>query len=316
MNKLNLGFRAHDFGKFESTEELARKASSFLNPACLHLAPYKAVPNTVKPLTDEWADQTKNTLRAYNINVAILGVYINPVHPDTSKQQEELAKFENGIEIAHSLGNPIVATETGSLDPGNIRCEETWSDKNMTKFLNNVERLLKKAEDKNVTIALEAVADKNTIDNPQRMFHVMETFKSPHLRVLFDAVNILPIHGVDNYESYYDDAVSMLAPYISCMHLKDFEFTPSSKEFPFASGNVKNGTIPIGEGIMPWKTIFSIYKKYNLMNVPMTMENFNPATLKQSIDFVDSCTSFSRQSKGSRLYCRTHSLHLQASDNR
>lgn len=288
---LDLGFRAHDFGKFTDVESLAQTASSFLSPSCLHLAPYKVWPQTAKPLTDEWAKQTTKTLAKYNIRTAILGVYINPIHPDDDKREQELLAFENGIEIAHSLNNPIVATETGSADPKNIRCEETWSDKYFSLFLNNIERLLKKAQDNNVIMAIEAVADKNTIDTPQRMFKVMETFKSPNLRVLFDAVNILPIHGVDNFASYYDEAVSMLSPYISCMHLKDFVFQDSSSEFPFAKGQVKKGTIPIGEGIMPWSVIFDIYKKYNLLNVPMTMENFNPETLKDSIKFVNSLTT-------------------------
>lgn len=285
-NMLDLGFRAHDFGKFTKTENLAETVSSFLSPACLHFAPYKVLPQTVKPLTCEWAENTAKVFTKYNIRTAILGVYINPVHPDDSKREEELKAFENGIEVAHSLGNPIVATETGSLNVKNIRCEETWSEKNFTLFLKNVERLLKKAEENKVVMALEAVADKNTIDTPQRMLNVMETFKSPNLRVLFDAVNILPIHGVENYFSYYDNAVAMLSPYISCMHIKDFVFKDSNDEFPFAKGPVKKGTIPAGEGIMPWPVIFGIYKKYNLLEVPMTMENFNPDTLSQSINYV------------------------------
>lgn len=284
---LDLGFRAHDFGKFSNAESLALTVESFLSPACLHLAPYKVLPQTEKPLTCEWAEKTAGIFAKHNIRTAILGVYINPVHPDDNKREEEIRTFENGIEIARSLNNPIVATETGSADARNIRCEETWSERYFSIFMNNIERLLKKAEDNHVIMALEAVADKNTIDTPQRMLKVMETFNSPNLRVLFDAVNILPIHGVENYSSYFDEAVAMLSPYISCMHIKDFVFKDSNSEFPFADGSVKKGTIPAGEGIMPWPVIFSIYRKYNLMGVPMTMENFNPETLKESIDYVN-----------------------------
>lgn len=283
---LVLGFRAHDFGKFSDTESLAKTVSSFLSPACLHFAPYKVLPQTEKPLTCEWAERTADTLSEYNIKTAILGVYINPVHPDETKREQDLRSFENGIEIARSLGNPIVATETGSADAENIRCEETWSDRYTSIFMNNVERLLKKAEDNNVVMALEAVADKNTIDNAKRMLHVMETFKSPHLRVLFDAVNILPIHGVSDFYTYFDETVGMLHPYISCMHIKDFVFEDFNSEFPYAKGPVKKGTIPAGEGLMPWPQIFSIYKKYNLTGVPMTLENFNPVTLAKSIEYI------------------------------
>ena len=286
---IDLGFRAHDFGKFSDAEALARTVCSYLSPACLHFAPYKVLPKTIKPLTCEFAQQTSFIFSKYKIRTAILGVYINPIHPDENKREQELKSFENGIEIAHCLGNPIVATETGSADARNIRSEETWSDKYFSMFLKNMERLLKKAQQNKVTIAIEAVADKNTIDTPQRMLKVMETFKSENLRVLFDAVNILPIHGVSDYSCYFDEAISMLSPYISCMHIKDFIFQEGSSEFPFAKGLVKKGTIPVGEGIMPWSEIFRIYKKYNVLNVPMTMENFNPATLRQSIEYVRKC---------------------------
>ena len=285
---LDLGFRAHDFCKFSSATALASTAASFRQNSCLHFAPYKALENVPKPLTPQWAKETKNSFATKGIRVAILGCYINPVHPEPEKRESELKVFENGLEVASYLGNPIVATETGSLDARNIRCENTWTDKNFCAFLNIIERLLNRAIKNNVTMAIEAVADKNTIDTPQRMLKVMQTFESPNLRVLFDAVNILPIKGVDNFETYYDEAVSMLAPYICAMHLKDFVWAEHLNEFPFATGPVKNGTIPIGEGLMPWKTILGIYKKYKVDKVPMTLENFKEATLKRSLEFVES----------------------------
>ena len=284
---LDLGFRAHDFCKFPSAQALACTAASFRQNACLHFAPYKALENSPKPLNEAWAQEVKNTFDASGIRVAILGCYINPVHPDPEKRESELQVFENGLEVAHCLGNPIVATETGSLDARNIRCEETWTDKNFATFLNIIERLLNRAVKNNVTMAIEAVADKNTIDTPQRMLKVMQTFNCPNLRVLFDAVNIMPIKGVDNFEAYYDEAVSMLAPYICAMHLKDFVWADHLDKYPFATGPVKNGTIPIGQGLMPWKTIFGIYKKYKVDTVPMTLENFKEATLKQSLEFIE-----------------------------
>jgi len=287
-NMLELGFRTHDFGrKFKDAQDVGRTVRSYRENACIHFAPYKVFDNAPKPMTNEWAEGLRAELAANTVRVAILGCYINPVHPDPEKLEAELGKFENGIEVAKAMGNPIVATETGSLDTRNVRCEETWSDKNFTRFLNIIERLLKKAVDADVTIAIEAVADKNTVDNPERMFKVMETFKSPNLRCLFDAVNIMPIKGLDDYYSWYDNAVSMLSPYICAMHLKDFKWGENLPRYPFATGPVKDGTVPIGEGLFPWKTVFGIYKKYKVCNVPMTLENFNPETLKESLEFIE-----------------------------
>ena len=293
IRMLDLGFRTHDFGrKFATADEIGELASSFRRPSCLHLAPNKAFLDAPGHLTDEWAAATRAALSRYEVRVAILGCYINPAHPDPDVLELELRKFENGLEVAGSLGASLVATETGSLDARNIRCEDTWSDRNWSRFLRTVERLLKTAEKNNVTMALEAVADKNTIDTPERMLKVMETFESPHLRCLFDAVNIMPIKGVPDFRAYYDEAVSMLSPYISAMHLKDFVWADYMPNYPFAEGPVKKGNIAIGEGLMPWKTIFGIYRKYKVDNVPMTLENFNPETLENSLRYVE--TTFSQ----------------------
>ncbi len=285
---LNIGFRTHDFGiKFKDADQIGRLASSFRENACLHFAPYKALEDAPKPMNEDWAASVREDLAIHGVKVAILGCYINPVHPDPDALEAELRKFENGIEVANSLGAGLVATETGSLDIRNVRCEDTWSDRNWARFLKIIERLLNCAVKHNVKMAIEAVADKNTVDNPERMFRVMETFKSPNLRCLFDAVNIMPIKGVDDWHSYYDEAVAMLSPYISAMHLKDFVWADHLEKYPFATGPVKNGTIPIGEGLMPWKTIFGIYKKYKVDDVPMTLENFKTETLKRSLQFIE-----------------------------
>jgi sugar phosphate isomerase/epimerase len=285
---LDLGFRTHDFGrKFKDADEIGSLASSFRKNACLHFAPYKAFDDAPKPLTQQWAAETKSALSAHGVRVAILGCYINPVHPDPDALEKELAKFENGIDVANALGAGLVATETGSLDARNIRCEDTWTDKNWSRFLKIIERLLTRAMKNDVVMAIEAVADKNTVDTPERMFRVMETFKSPNLRCLFDAVNIMPIKGVDDFGSWYDEALSMLAPYISAMHLKDYVWADFMPNYPYATPPVKKGNIAIGEGLFPWKTVFGLYKKYGLTDLPMTLENFNPATLERSLDYIE-----------------------------
>ena len=283
---MDLGFRGHDFGKFATTEQLVLAAKSFIEGSCIQFAPSKVLENGPKMLDRQWSEQTYEVYKDNNIRISVLGCYINPIHPDPQKQEEELRRFENAIENAPYMGYPIVGTETGSLDPTNHRDERNWSDACMLMFMRNMERLLKKAEAYGVKMAIEAVADKNPIDNAQRMLNVMETFKSPNLCVIFDAVNIMPVNGPDNYESFYDEAVSMLAPYIGAMRIKDFVWVDSSKEFPYAKGPVKKGTIPAGEGLMPWDMILGLYRKYNCDSVPMMFENFNPATLRQSIEYI------------------------------
>ncbi|MCR4676566.1 MAG: sugar phosphate isomerase/epimerase [Sphaerochaetaceae bacterium] len=287
FNTPDIGFRGHDFGKFETAEELARKAREALENSCIQLAPKKVLPSsTPAVLTGEWAEETAAAFKKNNVRIAVLGCYINPVHPDEEKMEAELRRFENNLDVAPILEAGIVATETGSRDAKNLHHPDNWTEKTFSLFLNNVERLLKRAEKNNTVFAIEAVAYKNTIDNAQRMLRVMETFKHPNLRVLFDAVNILPVKGVDSIESYYDETVSMLAPYVCALHVKDYVWTDTDKGITELTGPFKKGEIPVGEGLMPWPYLFGLYKKYKCDKVPMLFENFNPETLQRSIEYV------------------------------
>ncbi|MCR5761266.1 MAG: sugar phosphate isomerase/epimerase [Sphaerochaetaceae bacterium] len=285
-NVPDIGFRGHDFGKSASVEALAQSAKDALENSCIQFAPKKALATVPAALDKEWATECGKIFAEKNIRVAVLGCYINPVHPDEEKMEGELKRFENALSIAPCMNAPIVATETGSRNANNTHNEENWTEKTFSLFVNNLERLLKKAEENKTILAIEAVAYKNTIDNAERMLRVMEIFKHPNMRVLFDAVNILPVKGVDNIHSFYDETVSALAPYICALHVKDYVWQDEDKQITELPGPFKKGEIPVGEGLMPWPDLFSLYKKYKCDKVPMLLENFNPATLQNSIRYV------------------------------
>ncbi len=289
VNIPDIGFRGHDFGKMASVADLAQKAKDSLENSCIQFAPKKVLASVPDILTQEWAVECAKSFSEKNIRVAVLGCYINPVHPDEEKMEAELQRFENNLSIAPYLNARIVATETGSRNANNTHNPENWTEKTFSLFVNNLERLLKKAIEKKTILAIEAVAYKNTIDNAERMLRVMEIFKHPNLRVLFDAVNILPVKGVDNMHTFYDETVSMLAPYICALHVKDYVWQEKDKQIPELEGPFKLGEIPVGEGLMPWTDIFSLYKKYKCDKVPMLLENFNPETLQNSIRYVKEC---------------------------
>ena len=100
---LDLGFRTHDFGrKFDNADQIGEIVSGYRKNACLHFAPYKVLDNAPKPMNDKWASDTRKALSAHGVRVAILGCYVNPVHPDPEVLKQELQKFENGLDIADS----------------------------------------------------------------------------------------------------------------------------------------------------------------------------------------------------------------------
>ena len=100
---IDLGFRAHDFGRFPYMSALVDTVTAFRKDACLHFAPYKALDDAPRPLSTSWADAIASCLK--DTRIAILGCYINPVHPDPCKKEQALQSFENCLEIAPFLAN-------------------------------------------------------------------------------------------------------------------------------------------------------------------------------------------------------------------
>ena len=135
-----------------------------------------------------------------DLHVAVLGCYINPVHPDEEERERQLARFERSLELNKAFGCRIVGTETGSWKGDISYCLETFSDHVFSVFLHSLERMVKAAEANDAICAIEAVAHQHTICSVERMARVLSLFPSDNLRVIWDPVNLVPINGIEEVD--------------------------------------------------------------------------------------------------------------------
>lgn len=77
-----VGYRAHDFGSFGSASALGERIES-IRKGCIQLALNKVIPSA-KPW-EEWDEEyisgIRDDLLKHGVWVAMIGCYINPVHP-------------------------------------------------------------------------------------------------------------------------------------------------------------------------------------------------------------------------------------------
>ncbi|MBN2617613.1 MAG: sugar phosphate isomerase/epimerase [Spirochaetales bacterium] len=277
---INIGFRAHDLGK-QNIEDLSSKISGY-GFTSIQLALQKSIDfieSDYGKLSPGLGNYIRNSFKSKNIDIAVLGCYINPVHPDRTIRNMELDRFIEHLGVCRSFGCSIVGTETGSplADCGftqDIYLEETFWD-----FISSLKILVKAAEKFGVIVGIEGVADKHTIFSHERMQRVLEIIPSPNLGVIYDPVNFLPNNRLDESDYLMEEAFLLFHKRIVAIHAKDYTI----------EGGIKNGNLPSGKGLLNYELLFKLIKQYRpYCNV--LLENNRPDTINETLKFIKKFT--------------------------
>lgn len=283
-----IGFRAHDFGKFASASSLAREVSKYQKESYIQLAPAKAFLQfpKIQDYTAVLLENLRSDLAKENVKIAVLGCYINPVHPDSDMQERQLRDFETCLRLSSHCGCLLVGTETGSIQPDCSFDLGTFEPNVLTRFYHAIERLLHTAEQTGSTIGIEAVSRQHTICSVQRLARLVETFDTPHLKIIYDPVNLVPWTGISEMDgsvrkvptqeaqhSFFSEALDAFGKKIAILHVKDYALDERGW---------KIGDLPVGEGVLDWEGLAQEMEKRNI-SVPWLLENINVQTLNQTL---------------------------------
>lgn len=209
--------------------------------------------------TEEYAKSIKDALG--DIKIAVFGSYINPADRNPETLAQSLAKFKEKIHYATVLNPIVVGTETGIYydDDGNNAndTEEAYQH-----VLKSIRELADEAEKCNVMIAVEGV-HAFVINTPERLARLVTDLNSDNVQVIFDPVNYINIDNYKDQDTMIKTMFELLSGKIAAIHAKDFEVT---------DGKIER-RIP-GEGILNYKLIFDLMRKYNV-DVPIISEEIN-----------------------------------------
>ncbi len=219
---IQLGLRLHDGEKLplEQLLPLVREKGF----TCVHIAltkSLKEIPCTPSSLTPGYAGWLRRQFAKNELDVAVLGNYLNLAHPDPEAIAAAQEKYYAHIRFASLLGCGMVGTETGAPNPEYKFCPECRSEEALATFIRNLRPVVRCAEQYGVTVAIEPVA-KHIVWNPQRCRRVLDEIGSHNLQVLFDPVNLLSMDNVDHADEVIHEAIELLGKDIAMLHLKDF----------------------------------------------------------------------------------------------
>lgn len=267
---MQLGIRLHDIKKAPLPERLAiAREQGF---SCGHLALSKVIseyPVDDGALTPGYAQYLKKLFAEHDIDIAVLGCYLNLATPNEESLKKNQKRYLAHIRFASLLGCGVVGTETGAVNESYSFEERNHSDEALDLFIKNLRPVVACAEKMGVIFAIEPVY-KHIVCNPARARKVLDTIASPNLQIIFDPVNLLDICNYQNRDEIFKEAIELLGDDIAVVHIKDFIVE---------NGELKS--VAAGTGEMDYGRVVRFIKERKPY-IHVTLENTVPENAVQS----------------------------------
>ena len=225
---MQLGIRLHDVNASldagRQTLEARARTAREEGFACVHLALAKCIKGVSfdeAALTEGLAAYVRRVFRQNELDVAVLGCYLNLAHPDENKLREFQSRYYGSLRVAALAGIGMVGTETGAPNAEYKLDADTHGAAALHTFMKNLEPVVEQAEKCGVTMAIEPVWN-HIVYSPDRALEVLRGIGSRNLRIIFDPVNLLGTENADDRERVIGEAMDKLCDHIAMVHIKDF----------------------------------------------------------------------------------------------
>lgn len=250
---MKLMIRAHDL-KIKGEENIVKKLSE-LDLDGVQLVAYKSfdgISYMPGALDKTSAERIGKVLKAAGKEIALVGAYFNPVHPNREKAELGVKVFCDYLSKARFLGVDIVGTETGSCmgDPWGYH-PDNCKDESRQTVVETFRYLADFAEKHGACVGIEG-AYNHVCSTPDVLCDVIRRIDRNNVRVIFDLYNYL---SETNYKSAYeilDRGHELFGSDILLYHIKDF--------------TVEEGKLVqcgVGRGVLDYRRIIASIRKYN-----------------------------------------------------
>lgn len=273
---MQIGIRLHDLAPGSLPQRLRNAHEQGFT--CGHLALTKVLKDfpADTALTPGFALYLKKMFEANGLDVAVLGNYKNLANPDAAQLAKIQQSYYDHICFASFLGAGVVGTETGA--PNTTYTEDTpegRTEEALETFITNLRPVIKCAENFGVMLAIEPVC-RHIVYDSQRALRVINEINSPNLGIIFDPVNLLGPHNVDDRAEVIRQTIADLHEHIMVVHLKDFVRNED--------GSLKS--VACGEGEMDYRDILR-FVKHEKPYIHATLENTNPDNAVRAREYIE-----------------------------
>ncbi len=273
---MQIGIRLHDAapGTLEERVKIAHEQGF----TCVHLALTKTVKeHSVEnsALTPGYAAYLRKKFAESDVDIAVLGCYLNLAHPDPEEIKKIQERYFAHLRFASILGCSVVGTETGAPNAEYRYEPACHTEEALLTFIKNLRPVVECAEKFGVIMAIEPVWN-HIVYNSKQALKVLEAINSPNLRIILDPVNLLSVENSEHYETVIAEAIEDLGKYTDVLHMKDFVI----------EGDRVVSSAP-GTGVMKYDVIMDFVKKEKPY-IQMTIEDSMPDNAEESRKFLES----------------------------
>lgn len=277
---MKIGIRAHDFGKLP-LENLIEKIND-KGFSAVQLAPHKAIEGIVfnpGTLTETDITHIGEVFRKNNINISVLGCYINLIEKDKEEKKKILNKFKEYIKFAGNLGCSLVGTETGSLNKDLSYNIGNNSEEVFNEVLENINELVKEAEKYGVDVGIEGVV-RHTINSPEKIRRLLDRINSDNIKIIFDPVNLIDINNYKTQDEIIKECINLFGDKIEVVHAKDFIVEDNAIRI-----------VPPGKGILNYELLIRELK-IKKPHITILIEDINETYMNESKRFLENLIAF------------------------
>jgi L-ribulose-5-phosphate 3-epimerase len=272
--KMNIGIRAHDIENRPLEELVKEIADKGLASVQLALSrSFDSINTELGSLSPGLAWNIGSAFRNQGIQIAVLGCYVNMIHPDQEERRKGLDRFKEHIRYARDFGCSIVGTETGNVNAEIAYTVKNFEEKPFQEVVGSVRELVEEAEKFGVIVGVEAGVN-HPVYSPKTMKRLLDRVNSNNLQVIFDPVNLLTVDTYKNQEEIFCEAFELFGDRIVIVHAKDFILE-----------NNELKPVAVGKGLLNYDVVLKLIKKKKPF-INILMEETKEPFIDESIAFL------------------------------
>ena len=265
---MKIGVRAHDYGRHGVADyaTLLKKEGY----EAVQLAIPKAFTGIegYGDITEELCEQIREEFAKQEIEIAVLGCYMDLGNPDAEVRAQAVQTFKNCLHYNQIIGARVVGSETAYPHLSKLE-KHCW----FPHMMDSLKELRDEAERLNVRMAVEPVGW-HPLEDAETARDILDELDSDHVKIIFDPANVLERPTEIVQPVYWKRCFELLGDYIEAIHLKDFTV------------DADGGYVAklLGEGIMDYTALMEWLKTRPEM--PVLREEMNPSTAAQDLAFM------------------------------
>jgi len=278
---MQLGVFARTFSRpnFESTFDAAKDyglACVQFNFTCAGL------PTLPELIDSDLARRIRAGLQSRSLSMAAISGTCNLIHPQPAQRAQHLQRLKMMIPACRELGTTIVTLCTGTRDADDMwrahaenSSPEAWRD-----LVSSLDELLPAAEAHQIILGIEP-EPANVIDSAQSARQLLDEMKSPAMKIVFDAANLVAALDLSQQRRILSEACDLLGSNMVLAHAKDLTEASDGK------GGAHWTTVAAGQGELDYPYYLSLLQKAGF-DGPLILHSLREDEVPTSVKFLRS----------------------------